>query len=313
MRCRIFAILLTVAGWPAGHALGWRATGDEFVSGIAIEKLPDDVPAFVRDPATPPEIAVMGRELDRSKGAGETHDKERDPGQYIDPGTTPSRSIVPLDKLPVTREVYDTQLRAGGSTQNKAGYLPYSVDGWQQIVKDFGYWRAAVKGAETAATPKERAWFEADRRLREKLTLRDIGVWSHYVGDASQPLHVSVHYNGWGNYPNPQGYTTSRIHAAFEGEFVRKNVKREAVAAGVQPFAACNCKVEQKTQELLLASLAQATPLYEIEKQAASRAAIRAAAVRRAASWPRAAASARPTAVSAPSPEPMPQRWHCWL
>ena len=113
---------------------------------------------------------------------------------------------MPIDKLPVTREAYDTQLRAGGSTQYKAGYLPYSIiDGWQQVRKDFAYWRVAVKGAETATTPEERAWFEADRRLREKLTLRDIGIWSHYVGDASQPLHVSVHYNGWGDYPNPRG------------------------------------------------------------------------------------------------------------
>jgi len=76
--------------------------------------------------------------------------------------------IVPLDRLPTTREVYDTQLRAGGSTQYKAGYLPYSIiDGWQQIRKDFAYWRAAVKGAETASSAQERAWFEADRRLRE--------------------------------------------------------------------------------------------------------------------------------------------------
>src|SRR5262245_61750377 len=42
--------------------------------------------------------------------------------------------VGPLDKLPVTREADDTQLRTGGSTQYKAGYLPYSiVDGWQQI------------------------------------------------------------------------------------------------------------------------------------------------------------------------------------
>ena len=115
MRCRTFSILVAVAGWPAGQALGWGATGHEFVSGIAIEKLPDDVPAFVRDPATLPEIAVMGRELDRSKGAGETHDKERDPGHYVDLSSDgKAMGIVPLDKVPVTREGYDTQLRAGG-------------------------------------------------------------------------------------------------------------------------------------------------------------------------------------------------------
>ena len=31
-----------------------------------------------------PELALMGRELDRSKGAGEMHNKERHPGHYID-------------------------------------------------------------------------------------------------------------------------------------------------------------------------------------------------------------------------------------
>ena len=110
------------------------------------------------------------------RGACETHDKERDPGHYVDlTDDGKAMGILALDKLPVTREAYDTQVRAGGSAQYKAGYLSYSiVDGWQQIRKDFAYWRAAVKGAETASSPEERAWFEADRRLREKLTLRDI-------------------------------------------------------------------------------------------------------------------------------------------
>jgi len=61
-----------------------------------------------------------------------------------------------------------------------------------------------VKGAETATTPEDRAWFEADRRLREKRALRGIAVWSHYVADDSQPLHVSVHLNGKGKFPNSQ-------------------------------------------------------------------------------------------------------------
>src|SRR5436190_8393474 len=139
MDSRVLCLVLAVAWSPAANAFAWGATGHEWISGIAVEKLPNDVPAFVRAPEVIAEIAVMGRELDRSKGAGETHDKERDPGQYVDltdDGTV--ESVVSLDKLPTTREAYDTQVRAGGSTQYKAGYLPYSIiDGWLQIRKDF--------------------------------------------------------------------------------------------------------------------------------------------------------------------------------
>ena len=44
----------------------------------------------------------------------------RDPGHYIDlTDDDKAMGIVPLDKLPATREAYDTQLRAGGSTRHK--------------------------------------------------------------------------------------------------------------------------------------------------------------------------------------------------
>lgn len=250
-------------------AFAWGATGHEWVSGIAVEKLPESVPAFIRTPEAAAEIAVMGRELDRSKGSGKTHDAERDPGHYVDLADDGSvEGVVPLAQLPDTREQYDTLLRAGGKTQYKAGYLPYSiVDGFQQLRKDFAYWRALTKAIETATTPEEKAWFEADRRLREKLTLRDLGIWSHYGGDASQPLHVSVHYNGWGDYPNPEGFTTKKIHAHFEGEFVKRNLQRDAVAAEVAPYQPCGCSIEERTKALLLASLAQVAPLYVLEKE----------------------------------------------
>ena len=267
-----------VVGWlvalGVGMAVGpapcwaWGATGHEWISGIAIEKLPESVPAFVRTPASIADIAAMGRELDRSKGAGRTHDAERDPGHWIslaDDGSVVG--VLPLADLPDTREQYDTLLRSKGSTQYKAGYLPYAiVDGWQQLRKDFALWRAVRKGAETSLSAEERAWFEADRQLRERLILRDIGVWSHYVGDASQPLHVSVHYEGWGDYPNPNGYTNRDIDAQFEGEFVRDNLVRSAIAAEVGLYRPCGCSIEDRTRGLLLASLTQVEPLYALEK-----------------------------------------------
>lgn len=146
------------------QAFAWGATGHEWIGGIAIEKLPESIPEFVRAPEAVAEIAVMGRELDRSKGAGKTHDAERDPGHYIDMTNEASvMGVLPLEQLPETREEYDTVLRAGGFTQYEAGYLPYSiVDGFQRLRKDFAYWRALTKAIETATTPDERAWFVRD-------------------------------------------------------------------------------------------------------------------------------------------------------
>jgi hypothetical protein len=263
-----FLALVATTG-ACNESWAWGATGHEWVSGIAIETLPGSLPDFVRTTEAAAEIAVMGRELDRSKGAGKMHDAERDPGHWIllaDNGWV--MGVLPLAELPTTREEYDTLLRAKGFTQYQAGYLPYSiVDGWQQIRKDFAYWRAAVKGAETAATPEERTWFEADRQLREKLTIRDIGIWSHYPGDATQPMHVSIHIAGWGKSPNPNGYTDDKnFHALFEGEFVKDNLVRAEVAAKVAPYRACNCSIEEATRTLLLATLAEVGPLYALQK-----------------------------------------------
>src|SRR5262245_40312289 len=143
---RILALGAALVTGAAGDSWAWGAIGHEWVSGIAIEKLPDSIPEFVRAPEAAAEIAVMGRELDRSKGAGKTHDAERDPGHYVDLSDEGAvMGVLPIAQLPDTREQYDTLLRTGGTTQYKAGYLPYSIiDGWQQIRKDFAYWRAAV-------------------------------------------------------------------------------------------------------------------------------------------------------------------------
>jgi hypothetical protein len=85
--------------------------------------------------------------LDRSRGAGKAHDAERDPGHYVDLADDGSvMGVLPLAKLPETRDGYDTELRAKGITQYKAGFPPYSiVDGWQRIRKDFAYWRATCR------------------------------------------------------------------------------------------------------------------------------------------------------------------------
>ena len=68
-------MLTVVVG--AKDVWAWKAACDEWISSIAIEKLLDNVSAFVRTSEAAAEIGVLGRELDRSKGFGKEHDSER--------------------------------------------------------------------------------------------------------------------------------------------------------------------------------------------------------------------------------------------
>jgi hypothetical protein len=144
------------------------------------------------------------------------------------------------------------------------------MDGWEQLVKDFSLWRAAAAGAKFAKAKSDRQWFANDRRLRELVTLRDLGVWSHFVGDAGQPMHVSVHYNGWGEGPNPQGFVTGPgLHAKFETDFVNANITPADVALLLRPYRDCACTIQVHTQDYLIATQALVGQTYQFEKDGA--------------------------------------------
>jgi len=257
-----------------GTALAWGATGHREINGDAARALPDGVPAFLRTPAALSEIEALGPEPDRLKGAGDSWDRDDDPGHFADVGDDGTIFGARLDALPANMGAYAKILAAMGSDPYRAGYLPYSIaDGWEQVRQDFAYYRAFAYLADHAA-PAARATFAAERDLREDLTLRDIGYWGHFVGDGSQPLHVSVHYNGWGEYPNPNGYTTAHIHSAFESQFVREHVSPQAVAQLVPaaPPAPPSALLTQAqilafTGDYLRATAAHVPELYAIEKK----------------------------------------------
>ncbi len=178
--------------------------------------------------------------------------------------------MLPLTALPLTREDYETALRAAGTTSWKQGYLPYSiVADWQQLVKDFTYWRVDDAGARMTHDAGHRVWLRADRDRREQQILIDIGLLSHFVGDGSMPLHVSVHYNGWGQFPNPNNYTQERVHVPWEGVYVQRVVTPAAVAADMRPFQDCACPIEQRVGAYLMDDNRAVIPFYELQKAGA--------------------------------------------
>ena len=221
----------------SAHAWAWGASGHRIIGQCAARSLPDETPAFLRTADAIWELGELAREPDRSKGAGQPHDADLDPGHYVNVGDDGHIAGGPeLSALPRTRADYDAALRTQGSDAGKVGWLPYAVvDGWEQLVKDFAYYRIDRIGVTKGADADQRDWFVRDLKLRRALILRDLGYWSHFVGDASQPLHVTTHYNAWGDYPNPNNYTSERIHGPFEGEFIHRFVTDAQVCAAMAP------------------------------------------------------------------------------
>jgi hypothetical protein len=77
---------------------------------------------------------------------------------------------------------------------------------------------------------------------------------------------VTVHFNGWGNFPNPAGYSNDKLHSPFESDLVQATVKAADVAAKVAPFHSCNCPIEQRTEAYLASTATQVVPFYEMVK-----------------------------------------------
>jgi hypothetical protein len=78
------------------------------------------------------------------------------------------------------------------------GYVPYA------IIENYGKLRNAFRQWRNARTP-------ADREAARASAVYVAGVMGHYVGDGNQPMHMSVHFNGWADgYPNPKNFTKDR-------------------------------------------------------------------------------------------------------
>ena len=256
----------------ATQADAWGATGHRLIGRAALEALPSGLPAFLYTPEAVEAVGELAREPDRWKASGKVHDTTRDPAHFVDVDDAGAiEGGPPLNALPPTRSEYDVALAAVHSDSFHAGYLPYSiVDGWEQLEHDFALWRIETAAIAVEKDSEHKAWMERDLKRRETLTLADLGEWAHYVGDGSQPMHVSVHHNGWGAYPNPNGYTQGKIHAYFEGAFVRDNVIESAVLAAMPAAQPCPATSEAAisacTVQYLTATVAMVDPLYALQK-----------------------------------------------
>ena len=256
---------------PVADATAWGASGHRTIGVAAMRGLPDDMPAFLRTAAAAADVGEMSREPDRWRGRARTHARERDTAHFIDmdeEGRVLGAAGPSIDELPELRSEYNALVTAAGFDVDDAGWLPYAIiDGYQQLVRDFATWRVLAAAEARETDPGKRAWYREDRERREALILRDIGVLGHYVGDASQPLHLTIHYNGWGDYPNPEGFTTSRqFHGQVDGFPFGRIAVPDIEAQMVANDCGTPCDIRARVPAYLRANLANVAPLYRLEQ-----------------------------------------------
>lgn len=114
------------------------------------------------------------------------------------------------------RQVYDKQATlpgdAGDFQPERVGLLPYAaIDVYERLKVAFGEYRKFTAASQPTEAVEQNIEFYA-------------GWFGHYVGDGSNPLHTTIHYDDWAG-PNPHNERTERgIHSEFETEFVSRNL-----------------------------------------------------------------------------------------
>jgi hypothetical protein len=122
-------------------------------------------------------------------------------------------------ELPPTREEFSALCRELGTDPWKTGALPYAIAEWHD--------RLALAFAE------HRKWPE-DERVRWK-ALYVAGILSHYAADAAQPLHTTVHFDGWAGKDGVS--PRSGIHARMDALPVVAGLTPKEMAEGSLPDA----------------------------------------------------------------------------
>ncbi len=215
---RAFALTLTIASVLAlapQSAHAWGNTAHAVIDRAAIDAIPDDGPIFLRHYAD--YIAASASLPDSWRGDTENFSKmEEDPNHgwfreqftFVKPiPRSRYEFILALYKRYDTIKDSDPQTAARTNVR-WTGTLPYAaIEAYDRLVVCMRYVRKAQAEGRDASVPDQHCAFQAIRL-------------GHYIGDGAQPLHDSVHSDGWRG-DNPKDYTRERsIHGRFESQLV---------------------------------------------------------------------------------------------
>jgi hypothetical protein len=283
-------LALTVLGLlqvDSHRALAWDYTYHRLINEAALAMLPTNFPAFVRTAAAAERIGFLAGEPDRWRNVRDLSLSHcSSPDHYLDMEELAIYGLKP-EALPVFRYDFAAELigfrkahpdklppidgaRNEDHTRELIGFLPWAiVENYSKLKSGFAY----LKAFETdGGKPEEVA------NAQENI-IYVMGTLGHFVGDAGQPLHTTVHHHGWAEgWPNPQHYSTNRgIHAWIDAGYLDKagGVKLEELLSKMHPAQLVSIEGHPaKPEEVFQAAALYLTgqnklveALYEMDKE----------------------------------------------
>jgi hypothetical protein len=280
MKRKLF-VLAAALGTFTLSAGAWDYEGHHAINELALVALPADFGGFKLTPALKTRIEYLAGEPDRWRNVGDLPLKNfNPPDHYIDLEDLKLYGLTP-DTLPMMRYDFAAVIATARAahperfppidpakdadhTRELDGFLPWAItENFEKLKSDFSSLKAF---RQYGGTPEEIANAQAD-------CIYVMGVLGHYVGDGAQPLHTTVHFNGWVG-DNPKGYTTApTFHAWIDGGYFRATggINVAALIGKIQPAArVANADQPDSMFKAVVNYLVEQNkfvePLYEMEK-----------------------------------------------
>jgi hypothetical protein len=248
----------------AGTAYGWGMRGHAVVNRLALQSLPEDGPIFLR--VHEEWIAARARVPDTWRQPSEPFLKIiEDPNHGWFKEQFAFLKQIPRSRYEFVLALYDEYLRIKDKDPARArftnvrwtGTLPYAaMENYERLKSGMRIYRAQQSaGQQTRYTELDLAFYT--------------GWLGHYIADGAQPMHDSIHHDGWRG-PNPNGYTRDgSIHARFESSFVDlMGVEAEDLLPMVEPPKLLPDPFDAILQHLDH-SAAHVEEIYRLDKQGA--------------------------------------------
>ncbi|MFH1746865.1 MAG: hypothetical protein ABIG44_07440 [Planctomycetota bacterium] len=233
MHIRILMLAFIAVTWILPAANGWGAHVHRMITYLALEALPAEAPAWLRDVTFGHRAAFQSNQVDRWRGWNSTVLRhENSPEHYLDIEyldqygltlqTVPRlrreylrAMIIAKHEHPEKMEPYDPA-RDPARTHEWPGFVLHTA------AEHYAKLQAAffqVRILERLKDPARAHQLEQARAI----AIYHLGCLSHFVADMAQPLHTTKHYDGWIG-DNPANYKwRDRFHAYIDQGFVDRH------------------------------------------------------------------------------------------